>query len=739
MCMFHTNLDGEDVYIGNAVPPVPDLTGVEMNQAKDGGRPMTAPIGDDKTGEIDASDSGLLIRSAKGKAQNKKTAKPRGKAGRKPTKRAAEIAEIAAILPTKPNEMAWDYIHSDDCIEDLGANFLIWERVPLVRETVPLKKTMTPKDWDRYERGKKPYWGVECKCTFCGWSCEGRWERKGKGKNRETRIVLSEVDFGYIGFLADCTEGWEAENRDGVTAVYVTSGEWATCPTCGRWLRVRPKSFLRDRAHVWRHRLTTIETNGTWGGVFYWMAELPLDKEGDGWLDVLPEHALIVSKGGELLHFVFDGMAWSYKQTRNQRKAPVPIEQIGRDRRGAEIQARMAPTSAEKFWSDTYDKRMKSDWIMMCGIDQLDQIRISDFTGTLEKTGIEDAFDYDILHEEPWNAEAYLRFWAKQPRIEVLARDGWQDLVREILRGEYPALLLDWSQTKPHQILGLSKEDYRATKDGGSRWTAKELKAFRFYNRGRKAPISAAEYNDFMDQYERQLFRWFRAAEKGGAGYLRFEADAWDLRKMDRYLAARQEDNVKGLETLTDYRIGAAALNALHTSRDYWPKDLQAAHDKTTAALAATGSDIETHLEFQRIAEELAPLTWTDGVYMIRVAASPTELQAEGAMLNHCVGTYAAAMAEGTDTIFFVRRRKRPERSWLTLDMNLQGNKPVEQALHGWYNEGTPEQPGMPNIKTKRQIPKRGRDFVERWKREVLEPWWKERHNKNADRRRRSA
>lgn len=130
MCMYHTNVDGEDVYIGNAVPPVPDLTGVEMNQAKDGGRPMTAPIGDDKTGEIDASDSGLLIRSAKGKAQNKKPAKPCGKAGRKPTKRAAEIAEIAAILPTKPNEMAWDYIHYDDCIEDLGANFLIWERVP---------------------------------------------------------------------------------------------------------------------------------------------------------------------------------------------------------------------------------------------------------------------------------------------------------------------------------------------------------------------------------------------------------------------------------------------------------------------------------------------------------------------------------------------------------------------------------------------------------------------------------
>ena len=75
------------------------------------------------------------------------------------------------------------------------------------------------------------------------------------------------------------------------------------------------------------------------------------------------------------------------------------------------------------------------------------------------------------------------------------------------------------------------------------------------------------------------------------------------------------------------------------------------------------------------------------------------------------------------------RRGNRPERSWLTLDINMSGSRPTEAALHGWYNEGTPQEPGDPWKRPKRKIPQRGREFVDRWKKEILEPWWEATHS----------
>lgn len=644
--------------------------------------------------------------------------------------REAEIAAILAALPEEPSDAAMEYIRTDDCIEEIGANLLIWERVPMIRETVPLKQTMGPEDWEEHEKGLKPYWGLKCRCTFCGERWEGRWIR---GKD-ETLIVLDEEAVGYIGFGID---GWEEGGEDGEKVLVTYDGGEVTCPCCGRWLHVKPKRWLRGKHRTWRLRMTTVECCGQWGGVFYWMADIPLDDDGDGWLNIEPETALIVSRSGKLLEFRHEDGAWSYRRRYKTKKAWTPLEQIERDLREEEIRKRIAPISAEQFWSDTCQERKKGRWISYVGYDAFHEQLVSE-EGTLEKTGCK-AFciDPDTLNGEPWMAEAYLRYWAEQPRIEVIARDGWVDLTREILRGDYPELLLDWTQTKPHKILGLSKEDYRDTGNRDTyRWTANTLEAFRRYNLGRQDPISAKEFDKLYGRYHGQLFKWLKQAredesgEDGRVPSLQRKPEAWDLRRMDRYLQAHGGDPAHDLELLVDYRIAAEALNALHTRRDLWPKDLQAAHDKACESLSLScSSSIEDELRFRKLREQLAPLTWTDGVYMIRAAASPQELQQEGAVLHHCIGTYVKTMAAMEDVIFFVRKYRRPERSWLTLDINMSGSRPTEAALHGWWNEGTPAEPGDPWKRPKRKIPKRGRNFVDRWKKEILEPWWEATHS----------
>jgi hypothetical protein len=73
--------------------------------------------------------------------------------------------------------------------------------------------------------------------------------------------------------------------------------------------------------------------------------------------------------------------------------------------------------------------------------------------------------------------------------------------------------------------------------------------------------------------------------------------------------------------------------------------------------------------------------------------------------------------------IFFVRKYRRPERSFFTLDINMEGAKPNEVQLHGYKNEHIA-------AGKKRRIPARVRSFVDRWKSEVLMPWYLQEMNK---------
>ena len=77
------------------------------------------------------------------------------------------------------------------------------------------------------------------------------------------------------------------------------------------------------------------------------------------------------------------------------------------------------------------------------------------------------------------------------------------------------------------------------------------------------------------------------------------------------------------------------------------------------------------------------------------------------------------------DMFLFVRHYRRPERPDYTLNISFDGTESEEIQLNGYGNErhGTHKQ-------YRHKIPQKVRDFVDRWEREIMFPWWREQQKK---------
>ena len=73
---------------------------------------------------------------------------------------------------------------------------------------------------------------------------------------------------------------------------------------------------------------------------------------------------------------------------------------------------------------------------------------------------------------------------------------------------------------------------------------------------------------------------------------------------------------------------------------------------------------------------------------VIVVPASAEEIVQEGKTLHHCVGGYAARHINGQTTILFLRRARRPERSFLTIELYEDRGRVLIRQIHGYKNEG---------------------------------------------------
>lgn len=136
------------------------------------------------------------------------------------------------------------------------------------------------------------------------------------------------------------------------------------------------------------------------------------------------------------------------------------------------------------------------------------------------------------------------------------------------------------------------------------------------------------------------------------------------------------------------------------------PKHLKAAHEEA-AKLIDIRKNEALNRKIKKTADRLRDLCWEYDGLTIRPAVSHGELFNEGQALSHCVGRmdYAEKQADGKTAIFFIRKAKTPDESYVTLELDLKTWEKIQcYGKHDTY----------PGSKVS--------NFVKRWVSDIVKP-----------------
>lgn len=590
--------------------------------------------------------------------------------------------DVAKLLPKQPcDDLRQDVLRDIYDSDGLGENLLLYHRES-VESIDQMMQVMTPEDMERRERSRKRRWGARCTCTRCNEDFVGGYTKGG--------IILAQGEDGVD------YDGWVAKGDE--NAIVREDGSSVCCPRCWAEVTVTPRRELRSgRTH--RIMQAEVVNAGEYTAVMYWMVERHQDASGYDDACFLPHQALVVDKSGKLRRFRAKRFGSEVTEVHWEpcTRTCDPMQQAYYSWEAASISGRKI-----------------GGWTLAYGPD-LDR-----------HTGEKTALDKYIGAGGTWPG-AYLHVWQRWPQVENLMRNGFAKAVREEIdnrldRAGYsrdlrdaPSILwADWRETKPHRMLGMSKEEFRIIRN--ENWSATDADVWKLW-RAVGAGTDALGYESCRARVGTRNVR--SLLEMMQAGWNGFEPV-----RVVRYLE-KKELLRDGVRHLIDYRVMLRDAQLAETEETMWPRDLLEAHDRVAEMLAherglsCTGSFAVTRIK-------LDGLEWTDGKLCIVIPRTEQELKDEGRILRHCVGTYGNKHCSGSP-IFFVRHYRRPERSYYTLNINMTGSEPVRIQLHGYGNERHGE-----HKQYEHSIPREVLEFCDRWEREVLMPWWNKKRKLEA-------
>ena len=581
---------------------------------------------------------------------------------------------LAAMLPVQPcDELKRDVLMGIYDMHDLGGDLILYHResVGLADE---IGQIMGPQDWAHWEQSKKRRWGARCTCTACGEDFIAGYVKNG--------IVLSEGQDGQT------YEGYAEQGPD--SSVYL-DGDEAVCPHCWTAATVTRRSELRQGRtyQVLQAEVVHIER---YTAVMYWMVRRWQDADGTDTTVFVPHAALIVDEEGKLRRFRAELHSGDVSEA-----VWIPCK-WSRD-----------PMQIAYYSWEAANHRKIGGWTLTYGPD------LAGHTG--EKT----ALDAYIGADGCWPG-AYLHVWERYPQVENLMRQGFAEAVvqtidRQLDCATYktdlcdapPISWADWTEVKPHRMLHMSKTAFREIRK--KNWGSEDVGCWDRYRR----QFPRADALEFEHCRE-------HIGGKAVGHLLEMVAAGWeDLTPVQvvRYLK-KQDALQDGVQLLIDYRKMLRDAGLAEDEETLWPRDLMAAHDRVIQLWTGRGN-ASYQMGFTSTYIQYRDLEWTDGELCVVLPQTEEDLVAEGRTLRHCVGTYGNQHCSG-NPIFFIRRRRRPERSYYTLQINMNKAIPVEVQLHGYGNEHHGD-----HKQYRHKIPQKVRDFCDRWEREVLMPWFADR------------
>ena len=593
---------------------------------------------------------------------------------------------IRQILPEVPRDglLKWTRKNSEG---ELGANFLVWrsERVPVY----DMDYLMSGRKKPRYERV------AACTCLCCGsqfvtehtgstlefWISEdGEWW------NLDPQREIPSDDEGrcYGGYMVDVNDGTNM-----------------TCPMCYETLTTIQAKNLRG-GRIKQLLVASIEVVDQYAAVVYWLVRREISENSDRYM-VSPRDAYVLDERGTIHRYTHTTGGGSFAYERNHETW------------------RMA-TSKRDSIDTTYH-----DWGSICNkkAGGIFWPEVQDLEGTTaEKTGLQAYADYDGTY-----SVAYLKLWKKYRAIENLVNTGWTKLVETLVKRSFSGYemlyelnkVIDITRTKPHEMLGMSKGDFKQIRRGGYQWGFEEQSMYQVFRKMEQC--SPMEFRQYLATFKKE---GLRAVQELHRRY----GDA-NMEKLTRYLH-KQNMLPHEVRVLLDTRNAALALAGGRSlsAEELWPRNLSATHDRLTRQrVLQISPDLAEKYQkgFDEARERYKELQWNDGELCVILPRGYADLVREGNVLRHCVGGYSESHIQGNHTIFFIRHYRRPERCYYTLDINMQKG-PVRNQLHGYGNE----RHGV-HKEHRHTIPKKVLDFCDRWEREVLQPWWREHQNEQKE------
>jgi hypothetical protein len=588
--------------------------------------------------------------------------------------------EICRLLPVEPPEGLVDWT-IETCGIELGGEFCVFNC-----EQMPVGTTFTEIMEHNSMASRRKAWGAVCHCSACS---DEFITQKEPGMSA-IRLVVGEDEWHYtldIGETVDPYMGIQVQRE----------GDTFPCPLCGSVVELIHAKHLRG-GRTKQIMVISVQNVATYTALIYWLVYRVIDEYGLSCYSAIPADAFVLTETGATVRFT------KVKRGGYYYTGETPLTEW-------KVASRNQDTIDQKYhdWRSINNKKVGADVYRV----------FPDLEGsTGEKTAL-----VEYLQAGGYRPVEYLKWWRRRPNIENLCRQGQASLVASIVSTawRYSSTIdseaekyIDLSKRKPHEMLHMSKQDFRYLRQSGAQLTTDSIRQWREY-RQTIGKLSLAEFTTYSKAFG-------PSAMNAAIGLMRQYGDA-DLDKIARYM---EKSKLK----LNEVGILLDTRNCMHklynrplTSEELWPKHLHETHDRVTRMWAAENE--RKHREellygFQKVIDQYGHLQWTDGELSVILPKSNAELVQEGEVLRHCVGGYGNAHVQGRSMIFFIRHYRRPERPYYTLAINMTG-RPVESQLHGYGNERHGDHKQYTH-----KIPKKVRDFCDRWENEVLLAWYAE-------------
>ena len=277
----------------------------------------------------------------------------------------------------------------------------------------------------------------------------------------------------------------------------------------------------------------------------------------------------------------------------------------------------------------------------------------------------------------------YLAWACQHPQIEMAVKLGLLEAVEDLVaNGRKNAKYLNWKATKPNELIRMQPQDAKIFFHAGMDFA--DLKGWR--DSGTK--LRFQKYADMVDTVGgaknfRELVACCTIAGCSPEVGLHYVNSLQP--KCARYMVPTQQI----IGTWKDYLNMAEQLNLDLTEKTVaMPRDLQTRHDNAadTVKVRSNEKELKRYKKRRRMLEQ--KYAFALGELCILVPKSAEEIVLEGRTLHHCVGGYAARHVNGVTTILFLRYRKKPGRSFLTIELMEDTGTVAIKQIHGYRNEG---------------------------------------------------